>query len=193
MAVTDLLTLDEARGAIRQPPADTSRDGDLVNLYIPAVTAPVEDVVGPVVTQSFTRLFDGGSGSIILLGHTNVTVTALTEFGTSLALNADYLVDQPAGIVRRGTQIAPRPFWPGRQTISITWSAGICADTGSVPPNIKLAARIILAHAWQADQQGFRPQFGAPDTSLASTPSGYLIPNRAMELLGSIDRLPGMA
>ena len=61
--------------------------------------------------------------------------------------------------------------------------AGIAATTATVPANIKLAARLILAHLWQSDQQGFRPEFGSPDESSEQTPAGFAIPRRAYALL----------
>ena len=47
----------------------------------------------------------------------------------------------------------------------------------------RLAARLILAHLWQSDQQGFRPEFGSPDESSEQTPAGFAIPRRAYALL----------
>lgn len=201
MGVTDLITLAEARSALRLPDSDTSHDADLSTIYIPAVTSPVEDIVGPVVSRSYTRTFDGGVNAIVLLGHDNVTVTSVVENGITLTdgsgspdTNAgDFIVDNVAGIVIRGSQLAPRPYFYGRQNVTITWTAGMVDSTTDVPAPIKLAARIIMENLWQSDQQGFRPQFGAPDMSMVSTPSGFLIPNRAMQLLQSIDRAAGVS
>lgn len=191
MASTDLITLDEARKALRLPASDNTNDTDL-EMYVSAVTEPVEDVIGPGVSQSFTRNFDGGRNSIVLLGHGGVSVTAVTESGNPLTADSDYVVDTVAGILMRGTYLAPRPFFYGRQNIVVTWTAGPFATTASVSPTVKLAARIILRHLWISDQPG-RAGGGGSGEQMASTPSGFAIPARAMELLNNRDRTPGFA
>lgn len=191
--MADILDLPAARSALRLADSDTSNDADLTSYYIPATTAVVEDVVGPVMTKTgLTATRDGGR-SYVLLPSSTTAVTQVTERGTVLVANVDYTVNLASGIVTRGSVAQPYIFLPGQQNVVVTYNAGTAATTADVAANVKLAARIILAHLWQADQQGYRPTFGAADTDLVPTPGGYAIPRRAAELLSANPNVPGFA
>lgn len=188
--MADILTLPEARRAIRLPDNDQSRDTDLVETYIPAVTAVIEDLIGPVMAGTTRTFVADGGGALVMLPWLNITsVDSVDDSGTTLTVD-DYQVNLGTGIVYRGTADLPRTFATGRQSVTITYTAGTYATPAAVPYNIKLAARIILAHLWQADQQGYRPDFGGPDNSVTPSSSGYAIPRRAVELLGSSSNRP---
>lgn len=186
--MADILSLSDARSALGLPTADTSNDADLSATYIPAVTVIVEDVAGPQTTHTgSTWTADGGVGAI-LLPSVVTSVTSVVESGATLVAGDDYTVDLNSGIVYRGSTSAPTLFVFGRQNVVITYSAAVTAAG-----NVKLAARIILAHLWQADQQGARPDFGTNDVEIVVTPSGYAIPRRAAELLRASPNVPGFA
>lgn len=191
--MADILDLPGARAAIRVAASDTSHDADLTATYIPATTVIVEDQVGPVMTQTgLTWTRDGGK-PYILLPSKVTAVTQVTETGTALVANVDYTVNLIAGTVTRGSVQQPYVFLPGQQNIVVTYNAGYAAAPSNVKANVTLAARIILAHLWQADQQGYRPSFGAPDTDVVMTPSGFAIPRRAASLLRPTPNVPGFA
>jgi hypothetical protein len=187
--VADILTLAEARSAIRLPAADTSKDADIDGTYIPATTAVVEDLIGPVMQATRTYVADGGGYAVVLPTTNVVSITSVSDSGATLT-TADYTADLVSGVVYRGSATAPTYYLNGRGTVSVTYVAGAYTDPALVPANIKLAARIILAHLWQADQQGFRPDYGGPDSAVVSSPSGYAVPRRAVELLGKAADLP---
>lgn len=176
--MADILDLPGARKAIRAIAADTSMNADLTAVYIPAVTEIVESLAGPQTSSTgHTWAADGGSASV-QLPSAATAVTAVTENGLPLTADQDYYVDLEAGIVYRGTTKVPFQFIGGRLNIVVTY------DTAVTPtPKIILAARIILAHLYWADQQGARQDFGATDTDLVETPVGYLIPRRAYNML----------
>ena len=181
--MADILALADARTAIGLPVSDTSKDADLQAVYIPAVTPVVEDLAGPVMSVTGqTWTVDGGKTQI-LLPVKPTAVTQVTETGAVLVANVDYTVNLRAGVVTRGSTQTPYVFLPGQQNIVVTYNAGYAADSTTVKGNHKLAARIILRQLWMSDQQGNRPGFGAPDTDTLSTPSGFLIPRRAYQLL----------
>ena len=187
MAATDLIPLAEARAHLRLAASDSSRDAELAADWIPAVTPIVEDVVGPCITRTLTFTANGGQSSIVLPSAVN-SVTSVTLDGTTLAAS-EYTLDAAAGILYG-------PFHAERQGVVVTYSAGPYATVADVPKNIKLAARMILAQLWQADQQGFRPEFGSPDGGTVNTPSGFAVPRRAYALLEpmtSVDVLAGFA
>ncbi len=189
--MADILDLPGARAAIRVQATDTSHDSDLTATYIPATTVIVEDQVGPVMTRTgLTYTRDGGRSTISLPSATT-GVTQVTETGTVLVANQDYTVNLASGIVTRGSVQQPYIFLPGQQNIVVTYNVGYAAAPANVKANVVLAARIILAHLWQSDQQGYRPQFGAPDNDVVMTPSGFAIPRRAASLLRPTPNLPG--
>lgn len=176
--MADILDLPAARKAIRAVAADTSMDTDLTGVYIPATTEIVESLAGPqTVHAGLTWAADGGGASVLLPSAVS-NVTTVTENGLPLTAGSDYFVDKEAGILYRGTIKVPFVFIGGRQNIVVTY------DTAANPSKkIVLAARIILAHLYWADQQGARQDFGATDTDLVETPVGYLIPRRAYNML----------
>ena len=195
MAVDDILTLAEARGAIRLPASNTSADTDLAGLYIPALTPIVEDIVGPVVQRSFTVVKNGGDGPLMLATHRLISITSVTESGVTLVAGTDYVAELSTGMLHRGTSTSVHThFASGVNAVTVVYVAGVATSTATIPASIKIAGRIILAHLWQADQQGYRPDFGNPDESIAQTPAGFAIPRRAYALLEPYaDRVPGFA
>lgn len=186
--MADILTLADARSALRLPAADISNDADLTATYIPAVTLIVEDIAGPQTNHANeVWTADGGDWSILL--PTAVTgVDSVVEDGVTLTVAVDYTVDLVNGIVHRGSSLVPMRFRSGVQNVVITYDAAVTATA-----NVKLAARIILAHLWQSDQQGARPQFGTNEVEVVQTPSGFAIPRRAYELLKPTPNVPGFA
>ena len=175
----DLLTLAEARKAIRLPEGVTARDDDLSETYIPAVTAVVEDVVGPVVQRPVTFTLTGPF-STMFLPSPALSITSVTVDGTALAAT-EYSTDLKAGMVRRTSTYTVAD--DSDSEVTVAYVAGLVADTGDVPAPIKLAARIILAGLWQTREQGFRPEFGTAEESQVTTTSGFLISRYAYSLL----------
>lgn len=194
--MADMLTLADARTALRLTSSDTSNDGDLSATYIPAVTAVCEDIAGPIMSASRTWTVDGGRASV-LLPVAPASVTSVVESGNTLTAGTDYTVDLKSGIIFRGTIQSPYAFLVGYQNVVVTYVAGYAAAAANVAPAHKLAARIILRQMWQSDQQGVgagRQINGAGvDLDTVSTPSGFLIPRRAYELLKPTPNVPGFA
>lgn len=191
--MADILDLPAARAALRLPAADTSNDADLTATYIPAVTTLVEDIAGPIMARTGLSVTRDGGKTYILLPSAVTAVTAVTESNTTLVANQDYTVNLSSGIVTRGSVAQPYIFLPGQQNIGVIYSAGSAANSAAVAANVKLAARMILAQLWQADQQGARPDFGSNATDTIATPSGFAIPRRAYELLRPTMNVPGFA
>jgi hypothetical protein len=201
-----IISLTDAKTQLRIPSTDTSRDTQIQG-WIASLTPMVEDVVGPVVRATKDEWYDGGSPTILLRHEPIISVTSITEYvgHTGVALTEQpltdatgdgygYTVELPEGIViRRGIQLTwpatinpwlvgnPVPFYPGIRNVHIVYVVGRTI----VPANIKQGAEFILEHLWRTSQQGYSSTFGAPpsETELTYTPSGYLIPYKAMEAL----------
>lgn len=189
MALEDLITKAEARKQLRWPALFTADDDELEQDYIPAATPVVEDVVGPVVQRAFTETLPGGARAV-LLSRAASSITSVVVDGTAFT---DFTPDLVAGIVYGGGVLTPRYFGGGVGSVVVTYVAGKVANTGAVPKNIKLAARIIVARAWQADHQGFTSDDDqAP--RMVRTPSGFEIPADALAFLADDgDVMPGFA
>lgn len=185
-AATDLVTVAEVKKSLRIADATTTWDDDLAD-YVTAATPVIEDVTGPMVTGSRSLTFDGGVAAV-LLPATVQSVTSVTENGDEIT---DWTPNLASGIVYGGQRLAPRWFFPGRQNIVVTYTAGAYATTAAVPKNVKLAARELVRHWWQQGQQGQRPSMG--DQPTAETPSGFAVPHRVLQLLKSTPAMPGFA
>lgn len=184
-----LVSLADARSMLKLATANVIGDEQL-RLYLGSVTAIVEDVVGPQTVKTRTYTTNGGS-STILLHHPPVSVVSITEQGSALTAGSDFVVDYNAGVVYRGTFNGGYIFTPGNDNVVIVYTTG----TNVIAMNVRLAVGIILNHLWQADQQGYRPQYGSPETDLTTSPTGFALPNRAAELLSpsSMRNFPGFA
>ena len=177
--MADILTLGEARAALNIPSTDSSNDSELLTVYVPAVTSIVEDVVGPVVTRAATYTTDGQTSMIVLPGGNVQSITTVTVNGVTLAASG-YAVDLNEGAIYSASGAFA---WAWNYPVVVTYVAGIAANTAAVPAAIKLAARLILASLWQSDQQGYRPELGAPEQEMTPTPAGFSIPPKAYALL----------
>lgn len=187
--MVNVLTLPEARRALRLPDADTAPNDDLTGTYMPAVDVIIESLSGPQIPVVGRTLTVDGGRSSILLPSAVTDVTTLTENGTLLTEETDYVTNLTSGIVTRGNRQFQWVFWPGVLNIVITYNAG----PATPPANVKLAARIILAHLWQSDV-GPSADFGNPaDEDVLMTPAGFAIPRRAVELLRPTPAMPGFA
>lgn len=181
-----IIGLADARKALSLTAADTSKDEDLRG-YISAVTPIVEDITGPVLPATKVMTVDGGTCSVVL-PHRVTAVTSVVEDGITLT-SGGYIANLASGIILRGTTQTVRSFAPGRQNVTVTYTVGSSVVTDAVTK----AARIILRQMWQADQQGYRPNFGSPDQDTVQTPSGFLVPKRAYELLKPTPAMPGFS
>lgn len=189
----DILALADARLALRLPAGDIAINADLQATYIPAVTPIVEDIVGPVITAAGRTLTVDGGQDTILLPSAIKSVESVVVNGTPLTEGTGYTVARAYGWIACGAPNSSGSTFPtGSQNIVITYTAGPYATSADVPARYKLGARIILAHLVRADEIGDRPQFGSDD-DMVMTPSGFMVPRRAYELLTGGVTIAGMA
>lgn len=169
----DLIDLAEAK---QQVNIEGDRHDTELAYYVQAATAPVEDVVGPVLPRDVTEIQPGGR--VLVLNRPPVlSLTSLTPVltgGVGYAIT-DLDVDAETGIVRRldgGVFAGP---------LRVVYVAG----RDEVPPHIGLAARIIVGHMWETQRVSAtsRPVFGQHEDMLPTPSMGFIIPRRAMELL----------
>ena len=167
-----IIGLGEAKKHLNMSLTKTGDDEELREV-IEGATSVVEDVVGPVVVRSFTDQDTEGGPFLVLDNAPAVSLTSVTAVltgGTSYdVLGLD--LDGEHGVIHRldgGRFCGP---------LRIVYIAG----RPIVPNNIIEGTKVIVGHAWdtQRGQLG-RTGFGG-DSDLVPTPSGFLVPRRAME------------
>lgn len=203
VAATDpgfILSLAQARSALGIAATVTAKDEDL-RTFLAGITPIIEDIVGPVVARTRDEWHDGGAATIKTLFSPLISVTAVTEsYGpvtrtlTAQPLNGGpfdsygFTVDLETGLLTRRIAGRAGTFRAGRQNVRVQYVAG----RSVIPQNIVLAARRLVRHLWQSEQQGLRPDMGSPE-AMAVTPSGYAVPRAVIELCAGEARIPGIA
>lgn len=173
-----LLSLADAKAHLNI--TSTTHDDDLRE-YLEAATAIVEDHVGPIVKRTYTRRISGHRRHIPL-PHTQVTaITALTlvSDGTSPYNLSDLSVNATTGVVTFKNY-----GWFPYGDMDITYTVG----RSFVNANWTLAAKIILKHNWET-QLGNLPSIQGDNPGYVVSGNGYLVPFRALSLLGA-DEVP---
>lgn len=190
---TDILTLTEAKKALA---IDTnfSENDSLIQTYIEAISARLDDECGPIVQRTITQeTHSGGKNTIYLYKRPVASITTLTEYdGTtptvltahtnSTQTSDQYLLESNKGTIRRMDSGTPTLFIEGYNNIVVTYVAGRYASTSEVTEKFKLAASITLAHIWRSEQGMSSDAFGGYDSGSFST---FTLPKRAMDVLGT--------
>lgn len=212
-----LMSLADARSILRFVGTDDDED---LREVLAGVTTIVEDVVGPVLVRNITEVhnlgYQGGNPNYTGWGGAYGSpaggyggyrpvywaqkreivlnerpVVALVSLQAVLSNGVSYLptdcdLDTNTGIIRKLDGYGF--FGPLR----ITYSAGRV----TTPPNIFEGAKEVLRHVWDSRRGHSQQRLSAvmrpvlAEEFLAVTPSGYLIPQRAMEWFGPSRREP---
>ena len=183
-ASPSLISLADAKAHLNIPATTTSQDDELRE-FIEAVTAVVEQYVGPIVKRTYTRRLSGNTYRMAL-PHTqilNIISVTLVWDGSSPFNVADLSVDPTTGIVTFKNAML-FPYW------DMDWTYQV--GRTYVDPNWSLAAKIILQHNW-GTQVGNLPSVQGDDVGFTQTGSGYLVPYRALALLDAGNIAPGFA
>lgn len=175
-----LFSLAAAKAKLDIPATSTSSDEELRE-FIEATTAAVEFFVGAVARRTVQQVLQGARDAWVLHTTPVLAVTAVTPLQSwQQAVDVSVLdVDTTTGIVRRTDGLC---FTGGDYRITYT------AGRAIVPPNVSLAAKLILQHLWRTNYGASRglSAVGGGDDFLATeqVPGfGYAIPNRALQLL----------
>lgn len=169
MATLDILTENEASQAASG--VDTALLSGELTRMVTAVSARIDELVGPVVQRAVTEYHDGGgvirprqtpTASITTLKHwDNSTLTSYTEDTWGVAGNADgFLVEQSGSyphdvtIVRRSSGVSVD--WPsGRRNLELVYVAGRAASTTAVDARYKEAAAEVLRRLWDRESSAW--------------------------------------
>lgn len=172
-----LVSLADAKAELNIPATRTSDDAELRG-FVAAATSVVEQYVGAVVRRSVTQVMASPTWrtSVALSIAPVLSVQSLTLLldGSAPVDVTSLDIDADAGILRV-TDGTAFPAGPWR----ITYTAG----REQIPPNIRLAALIIIEHLWKTQRgSGGLPSM-ASEQGYAQTGLGFAIPYRAMTLL----------
>lgn len=102
--------------------------------------------------KSYTDTYSGSTQTLNLRNTPIVSVTSVTENGTALVENTDFVVDTVLGILTRGTSTQPRYWKPGAGNITVTYVAGETNPS----PTAQLLVKEITRHLWRT-QRGASP------------------------------------
>jgi len=151
VAATDILTLEEARLAIRQGAAVTANDVEIAALITAvSIRLDAEDGIGPVVARTVTAETHDGGMSLVALRHRPVlSVSAVVEDGTTLT-SSDYHLDAEAGLLVRRSGSHDDLWEHGRGNVTVTYVAGRFNSTALVDEYYREGARLLFKHLWRS-------------------------------------------
>jgi hypothetical protein len=148
-----LVSVDEAVNHLRAAGIITS-DADretLQWLCMVATDAVERDLGRVVVRRTVTETLDGGRSTVVLNSTPVISVTTVTENGSSLT-GSDYIVRR-TGMLQRGTSVYASTWASGWGNVAVTYVAGY-AD----PPRVarKVCLNVVQG-MWQESQQAPHP------------------------------------
>ena len=169
MATLDILTTAEAIQAASGMD-DANLSGQLEQM-VSAVSARLDELVGPVVNRTVTEYHDGG-GSIrprqtplsavtTLKQWNGSTITTFTEDTWGVAGNADGFFVEESGSYSHDTRIVRRAsgtsmaFAEGCRSLELVYVAGRAASTDAVPARYKECAAEVLRRLWDRESSAW--------------------------------------
>jgi hypothetical protein len=195
-----IIGLAQARGGLRLPAGQTVSDEDLRDL-IAAATPIMEDLCGPILSQTCDETHDGGRPNVRLLKAPIISVATVIEsygagYSRTLTLQPPdggtfdsygYSVDLRDGVITRRVSGVATVFVAGRRNIHVTYVAG----RSVLPANLVRGTRRLIRWLWQTEMQGQRPQGSQPEGT-TTTPGGYRVPTAVVAICGAEVRIPGI-
>jgi hypothetical protein len=198
-----ILSLAESRRALRIDPTDTSED-DFIRDFSPAVTAVVEWYCGPVIQQAVTERLPAGGLTIQLSKPPVLGLTAWTTIPPALAAAGIAVPNPPSPMFPTrvfGVSYPVSQLYADPVLGTVTHTSGLPFYYGEyiwsyqagrvvIPDCILDGSRAILRHVFGMERGGAGGSASmAADEESTMTPMGFLVPNRALELMTS-EKLP---
>lgn len=162
----DVLSIDDARVAIN---IDTEDHDAEIARQVTAISRIIDRVCGPVVVRTVTgEIHNGGSPTIRLRRYPVTSVTTVNEArygsvqavsslafgGTGDGYYAPTFTSDPSllsGELHRRRAGIPLEWWPGRDTVQVTYEAGRYATTAAVDARFAEAAAGVLRRLWKRE------------------------------------------
>lgn len=176
-----VISLSDAKAHLNKTSTVTVDDEEL-RPFIEAAGDVIERHTGKTIARRTVveRKTESYSSQLWLSHRPVISVTSIATLDglTTWPVTSTYLdVNPDYGLITRLTG----NYWHGN--LLVTYVAGMSV----IPANYAMAGRIIVQHLWQS-QRGQRggPRVGGMDPGIPGlAPSGFAIPNAALELLGA--------
>lgn len=193
-----IISLADAWAAVGRPVGvvNTAKDS-LMRSYIATATPIMEDIVGPILSRTYSDTYDGGGATIRLLWAPVLSVVSVSEsYGNFVRVLTEqvldggsfdaygYTVDKDSGILTRRFSGQVGVFNPGRRNILVTHKAGRAV----VGENILKATQRLLRWLWSPEQGMVRPDV-SDTNAMSQTPSGLTVPKDVITLCGADVRI----
>ncbi len=198
MADYDIIDIGEAMDVLNVPDADAAK----LQPWISTVSAAIDYWCGPVIKRSadVTETHDGGT-SVIRLDHWPVvSITSVTDYGTTCIQETDAESPPSEGyLLERYTETPELELWgpklirrtAGRTTrwyseqraVSVVYRPGRFEDLEAVDYRFRGAAIVTLQNFWRSSQVAVQEfgEYQLPSQSFAK----FGLPNAAKDLLGT--------
>lgn len=176
-APPQIVSLAEAKDQLNVPQTDTAGDGELLEM-IRSATAVVEQYTGVVARRTAVETFHGGKPHVGLSRTPVLAVTQVVDRGTVRTADEWSLNTDTGVLTRTAGGVYALPFLPGWNSVVVTYTAGM----PTIPPNVRLAALIIIQHLWETQRPAGRSPFDQNSDEYDPRYT-YTVPRRALELL----------
>lgn len=179
-----LVSLDDAKRYLNI--TSSASDEELRQFILEAT-----DIAERLTSRQFRRVAvtERASGTGVSLSLTTqpvVSVTSVTENGTALTVDVDYVVDLMRGVLYRGTSTNARQWKPGNDNITVVYVAG----EPNPSPTAQLLVKEITRHLWRT-QRGASPMaMGGQDDFI---PGGNNIVTYRIKELAELLTVPTVA
>lgn len=176
--MAEILTLAQARSALGwKDGQNPDRNDELSAVYIPATTQVMESLVLRRRWADYTETWTTVTASPVTTPWVTATLTVKT--GTTTLTGWTFVA---------GVLTITDPAYTAGAELTIT------AAVLPVAAPVVLSARIVLAQLWNSDKQGLVASGSAVRSEPgASTPVGFAVPARAMQLAAPYADLGGFA
>jgi hypothetical protein len=167
-----IIPLGEARNALNIPAAVVVNDTEILG-HILAAADLVEAEIGPVLPRTIVETHVlWRPTTAVVLHETAASITGVTIDGE--AVPAGQWQVEAGSVLRRGTTGLGGVWWG---TVVVTYTVGVSV----LPAALLDAAKLIVQHRYQQEQQRQRPGLGSE--AGAAVPLGFAVPSAALDLL----------
>lgn len=166
----------------------STQDAELIG-FIETAQETIEGEVGAIAQRTVTEYVPGGADRLWLAETPILSVTSVTEYGSTLGASY-YRLDAESGAIERYAATGLNPTYQRWATgdVVVTYVVG----RNPVPSSLEWAIKELTAHLWRSTQA----QRGGRARGDGETPgagAGYALPNRVREVIERYCTLPAVA
>jgi hypothetical protein len=161
---------------------DYADDSEIL-AFIDAAVGIAEGVVGSIENRTVTETHNGGRATVCLNVPPVVSVSAVTENGTSVAASGWDVSTN--GVLTRTSGYSTGVFTSGFNNVSVTYVSG----RSSIPADLRHALKELVRHLWETQRGSTTRKRSGDDYQPGA---GFSLPNRVAEVLDRY-RIAGIA